>query len=412
MSTPRPAARAKPTVPVMAKIRPTFVAQASLLGAALVIYGIVLSQAGLRHQDFGAYLDAARDLWREQPLYATFLHHPFPDPTLRPAYIYPPAFALLVAPLGLLPDTVAGLIWVAVGQAALAASVVVIVRWLRPPSWPLTVLVCTTLTFYPVWVDAVQGQANLLVLLLVTAGIAGVLQGKPRFGAYLGAGAALKLTPVILLVWLLLDRRFREAGSMVAGFAALTAVGALLRFHDTLVFFGQVVPALAPGTAAYANQSLGGLLSRIFSANPYTRPWIALPAAFILATILSVLLVGWWCWRTREHSSLVRVAAFIPLMPLLSSVTWPHHLVILLPVLWFGIVAIAERDWPPAPTLGLAGLLLVFSVVSRWPVGPRFNQPGFVLAQTTDPIVFMVANSLFLGTLILFLAAPWLLRSR
>ena len=398
--------------PALTRIRLTFVLQAGLVGAALAIYAIVLSQAGLAHQDFGAYLAAARDIWSGQPLYAAFLHHPFPDPTLRPAYIYPPAFALLVAPLGLLSDKIAGLTWLLIGQAALGVALAVILRWWHPPPWAVTAVLCATLTFYPLWVDAVQGQANLLVMLLVTVGIAGIVQGKPRAGAALGAAAALKLTPAILLVWLLLDRRFREAAWMVAGIVAVTAAGALVRFHDTLVFFGQVVPALASGTAYYANQSLAGFLRRTLTANPYTQPWTVISWTWPLLAAVAVGLTSWWFWRTRGQSALLRAAAFIPLMPLLSAVTWPHHLVILLPLIWLSVIAIAQREWPPAPTLVLAGVLVVLSVVSRWPAGPGFNTAGFRLAQTADPLVFVFANSLFFGTLILFLVAPWLLRSR
>ena len=412
MSTPRPAARVNPATPALTRIRPSFVLQAASVGAALAIYGIVLSQSGLAHQDFGVYLGAARDLWHGQPLYTAFLHHPFPDPTLRPAYIYPPVFAVLVAPLGLLPDGMASLVWLLLGQAALAASIVIVLRGWRPRGWAVVAVLCATLTFYPLWVDAVQGQANLPVLLLVTIGIAGIARGHPRAGAALGAAAALKLTPVILLVWLLVDRRFREAGWMLAGMAAVTAVGALTRFHDTMVFFGQVVPALASGTAYYANQSLAGIVRRVFTANPYTQPWTATSWAWLMIALLSVGLIGWWFVQTRHDSPLVRSAAFIPLLPLLSAVTWSHHLVILLPVIWFSLIAIAGRDWPLAPTLLLAGVLVVFSVVARWPAGPRFNAAGFRLAQTADPVVFIVANALFFATLILFLAAPWLLRSR
>jgi hypothetical protein len=63
-------------------------------------------------------------------------------------------------------------------------------------------------------------------------------------------------------------------------------------------------------------------------------------------------------------------------------------------------------------TIAIGALLLVFSVVSRWPVGPAFNQPGFRAAQTADAAVFVVANAMFFATLILFLLTPWLLRSR
>jgi len=406
-----PAGAAAPAVAVR-KVRAAFVAQAALVGSALALYALVRVQGGWYHQDLDAYLAAGRAVWRGQPLYAPFLHHPFPDPALRPAYIYPPVFALLVAPLGLLSDAAANLVWLALGQAALVAALVITLRWLRPPAWALTAILCATATFYPLWVDAVQGQANLLVVLLVTAGIAGIVQGKAKFGAALGVAAALKLTPLLLVAWLLLDRRFREAGFMLGALIALTAAAALLRFDDTLIFFRQVVPALAPGTAVYANQSLQGVIARVATTNPYTPPWTVVPWAYLVAPTLILTFIGLWVVRTRRQPAMLRAAAFLPLVPLASSVTWPHHLVLLLPVIWFGFIAIAGRGWPLPSTIAMGLLLLLFSVVARWPVGPAFNQPGFRAAQTADPAVFVVANALLFGTLALFLLAPWLLRSR
>ena len=412
MSTPRSAAQATPDLPTIGRVRPAFVAQAVLVGVAVVIYALVIKQAVLDHQDFGAYLNAARDIVRSQPLYAAFLHHPFPDATLRAAYIYPPSFALLIAPLGLLPDAAAAELWIAFQQAALAVAMVVVLRWLRPTRWAVVGVVLATLSFYPLWVDVVQGQANLLVLLLVTVGIVGVLRGRAAFGAAIGVAAALKLTPLILLVWLLLDRRFRAAAFVLGGFAILTLAGALLRFQDTVADFGQVLPALASGTAFYANQSLAGVLDRTLSSNAYTQPWINLPWVSLLLIAAAVILISWWWWQTRRHSAPARGVAFIPLVPLLSSVTWTHHLVIVLPLIWFSLVALGQREWPPLPTAALAGVLLLFSIVSRLPAGPAFGQTGFRAAQTMDPVVFLAGNTLFFATLILFLSTPWLLRSR
>jgi alpha-1,2-mannosyltransferase len=412
VSTPPSAAPASAAAPAFGKVRPAFVAQAGLIAAALTIYALVLAGAGLHHQDLDAYLAAGRAIWRGQPLYVPFLHHPFPDATLRPAFIYPPAFAIVMAPLGLLPDAAANIVWLLIGQGSLVAALLLTIRWLRPSTWAVTAMLCATVTFYPLWIDAVQGQANLPILLLVIAGIAGIVRGKPSFGVALGAAAALKLTPFILLAWLLLDRRIKEAAWMIGGFAAITAAAALLRAHDTLVFFGQVLPALSSGTAFYANQSIGGMVARVFSANPYTTPWIALSWAFLLPVAAAIVLIAVWFARTRHQPALARATVFIPLLPLLSSVTWPHHLVVLLPVIWIGASALAERDWPAAPTTGLAGLLVIFDVVARWAVGPAFGQPGFASAQTADPMVFVVANAFFLGTLLMFLYSPWLLRAR
>src|SRR6202022_5191657 len=139
------AAPAGTVAPAVRKVRPTFVAQAGLAGSALALYVLVLVQGGLYHQDLDAYLAAGRAVWHGQPLYAPFLHHPFPDPALRPAYIYPPVFALLVAPLAPLPDAVANVVWLLIGQAALAAAMVITLRWLRPPAWAFTAVLCATL---------------------------------------------------------------------------------------------------------------------------------------------------------------------------------------------------------------------------------------------------------------------------
>ena len=136
----RPSAARLPVAPMAATgIRPAFIAQGAILGATLVIYGLVLSHAGLHQQDLGAYLRAGHDLLAGRPLYDPFLHHPFPDPTLRPAYIYPPVFALLAGPLALLPAGAAGAIWLVINQAALAASIAIVLLWRRrgdPQRWP------------------------------------------------------------------------------------------------------------------------------------------------------------------------------------------------------------------------------------------------------------------------------------
>jgi alpha-1,2-mannosyltransferase len=411
VSTPPFLARAGAVAPVR-KVRPAFVAQAGLIGSALALYAVVLIQGGLYHQDLDAYLAAGRAVWQGQPLYAPFLHHPFPDPALRPAYIYPPVFALLVAPLALLPAVAANVVWLLMGQGALAAALVLTLRWLRPPAWAVAAIVCATLTFYPLWIDVVQGQANLLVLLLVTAGIFGIGQGRPRFAAALGVAAALKLTPIILLAWLLLDRRLREAGWMLGAAVAVTVAAALWRIDDTVTFFQRVLPTLAHGTAFYANQSLEGVIARIATINPYAKPWVVVPGVSLLAVILIIALIGFWFWWSNGQPELIRAAAFLPLLPLASSVTWSHHLVILLPVIWLGVIAIAQRGWPIPSMMAMGALLLLFSVVARWPAGPAFGQPGFRAAQSGDPAVFVVANAMFFGTLTLFLLAPWLLRSR
>jgi len=408
---PSPAARLD-RAPARRAVRPQVVAQGGLIGAAAAIYGIVVVRAGLHQQDVAAYLQGARDLLTGHPLYATFLQHPFPDPTLRPAYIYPPAFALLIAPLAVLPTSAASVVWMGINQAALVVAVTLGIDRLRPTPWARAAIIAGTATFYPLWIDVVQGQANLLILVLVVGGLAGVLRGDDRWAAAWGVAAAIKVSPALLLLWLLISGRWRAAGWMIGGGATVTAIGFLIRGQDTLTFFGQVLPALAHGTGVYANQSVSGFILRLTTVNPYTDPWLVLGSPVVVIALVSMLALAWWAWQTWGAEPQLRLLAFLPLIPLLSAVTWPHHLVVLLPVLWGIFTVLGRAGWPPRPTTATVVVLLVFSVLSRWAAGPAFGAPGFRSAQTTDPLVLLVANALLLGTILLLLLSPWLLRSR
>jgi alpha-1,2-mannosyltransferase len=378
--------------------------------SSLVLYIAVLAGSG--HQDLDAYLSAGRDLLAGRPLYDAFLHHPFPDPTLRPAYIYPPVFAVLIAPLTWLPRVVAGWTWLLAMQAALALSITVVVRYLNPPWAARWVALVLTFTFFPLLVDVAQGQTNLLVVALLVLGVVGILRGQSQAGAWLGVAAAIKITPLLLLGWLLFQRRWRAAGFLGLGFAGATAAGWLVRPSDTVTFFGQVLPALARGTAYYSNQSLAGVLGRWLTTNPYTNPWLVVPWESVLAVGAALALLGWWAFSSWRLDPTAAAFSFLPLLPLLSSVTWEHHLVVLLPLIWLSVARLAGRGWPvPATALLAAGVLCV-SVLSRWHPGPAFGSAAFWGAQTGDPLTVLTANALFGGTLILFLGSRWLLPSR
>lgn len=382
----------------------------ALVAAGLALYAIVLIRSS--HQDWHTYMGAGRDLVAGRPLYASFLHHPFPDVTLRPAYIYPPVFALLIAPMTWLPPAPAAWAWSLAMQAAMVLALAVMYRYLRPPWGAAWVALFLTVTFFPLHVEAAQGQANLLVLALITLGMVGILQGHSVAGTWLGAAGALKLTPLLLLGWLLWTRRWRAAGFAALGFAAVTGLGALVRPGDTVTFFGQVLPALARGTAFYSNQSLAGVLGRVLTANPYTTPWLALPGEAALVIGAGVALLGSWAIRVGRLDDDATAFSFLPLLPLLSTVTWEHHLVVLLPLLWLVSVRLAGRGWPVRETALLGVVVACLSVLPRWHPGPGFGSAGFRAAQTGDPLVFLIGNALFAGTLLLFVGSRWLLRSR
>lgn len=388
------------------------VALLALVAASATLYSLILVQGARSHQDLDTYLSAARDLAQGRPLYQAFLQHHFPDPTLRPAYIYPPVFSLLALALSALPAPAQGWAWLIAMQVLVAVAFAFVLRTLRPGLSGALLAAAATLTFYPLWVDSLQGQANALVLALAAAGVVLVARGRDGGGLAIGIAAALKLTPILALTWLAFERRWRAAGLLLAGFGGATAVGALVRPMDTLTYFREVVPQLARGTAYYSNQSLSGLYQRLFTANPYTDPWLPLGGVPVAMALLAVLLLAFWALALRGHDPLQRAVAFLPVLPLLSSVTWEHHLVLLLPLIWVVVVELARRGWPLGESLAMAALLAGFDALARWHPGPAPLTPSFRGAQTADPLVLLSANALVLATLALFLLSPWLLRAR
>lgn len=373
------------------------------------VYAVAVLNAVPPHPDLDLYLRGARELAHGRPLYDAFLQQPG-DATLRYAFIYPPLFAILMLPFVVVPTAIVPMVWLIVMHAALGVTFFIVLRRLRANRLVMLLALLITLAFYPLWVEASQAQANLPILLLVTLGILGVTDGKPKAGIWIGLAAALKLTPGLLIVWLLVERRFRAASWMIAGFLTSSALAALLRPADSLIYVRVVIPQLARGTAYWSNQSIDGVVSRLFTANRYTTPLVDLSWAHVLVVALAVAAMAFWMWaRRRQDEPLTRAFAFLPLVPLVSAVSWEHHLVILLPLVWLIVTALADRGWPLRET-AVAGLAIVtLLAIPHLPIGPPYATDFARAAHTSNPLLLAGANRLFIGTALLLLVSLWLL---
>ena len=392
----------------MKRPSPAAVGLLALVAMVGTLYAIAVLNAAPPHPDLDVYLRGARDLAEGRPLYDAFVNASG-DPALRDAFIYPPLFALLMLPFLVVPAAIVPIVWLIATHAALSMTFVIVLRRFGASRLVMLVSLLITLAFYPLWAEASQAQANLPILLLVTLGILGVSDGKPKGGIWIGLAAALKLTPGLLLVWLLVERRFRAAAWVMAGFAAATALAALLRPADSLIYARSVVPQLASGTAYWSNQSLDGVVARLFTVNPYTTPLVGMPWAHLLVVALMVAALAFWVWTRRgEPEPLARGFVFLPLLPLVSTVSWEHHLVILLPLVWLIVAVLAERGWPLRET-ALAGLAIVtLLAIPHLPFGPPYATDFARAAHTHNPLLIAGANRLFVGSVLLLIVSPWL----
>jgi hypothetical protein len=163
--------------------------------------------------DFLAYHSAAARLLEGLPLYDMS----FTETGGFGLFYYPPTFALLILPLGLLAPTVAIWVWTGLSIAAFLAGVAIL-PVSREVRWWLVLLAGLSFPF----VYAVKlGQVGPVLFLLFAVGWRW-LDEPLRLGLSGALGAAIKLQPGLVLVWAAATRRF---GAVVVGAVALAAMG-------------------------------------------------------------------------------------------------------------------------------------------------------------------------------------------
>ena len=266
-------------------------------------------------------------------------------------FTYPPFAMLAMLPMAVLP-------WLVVVTASWIMSgavTLVLIYWLLGPvarryGWPmwfvLTVAMLLAAGFEPMHETISFGQVNMLLVVLVFADVillvgpasqsasaaqARGLGARARRWAGVGVGlaTAIKLTPGIFIVYLLLVRRFRAAMVAAATFAGATLLAMAVAPDASLEYWTQALwDTDRVGSLSYiSNQSWQGLVARLDPVRPSTALW----GVLVLATLAV------WAWRARRAlraGDVLGGAALTGVVgALVSPVTWVHHLVWLLPAL-------------------------------------------------------------------------------
>jgi alpha-1,2-mannosyltransferase len=145
----------------------------------------------------------------------------------------------------------------------------------------------------------------------------------------IGLAAAVKLTPLLFLGYLVVAREWRAARVAAGTFLGATVLAALVAPADSAAFWSRALWQTGRvGDLGYvSNQSLLGALTRLHATPEYRWAW---PLAVLL------VLAGWAVRARRaglvgDHAAgfaLTGVAAC-----LVSPVSWVHHLVWTLPAL-------------------------------------------------------------------------------
>jgi alpha-1,2-mannosyltransferase len=247
-------------------------------------------------------------------------------------FTYPPFAALCMLPMAALawyPTIALNLLVTVVASAfVLALLVDPVARRAGWPRWYAFALAACAFASLNAVRDTVSfGQINLLLLALVYADV-WLLERRSRWaGVGIGLAAAIKLTPLIFIGYLLVTRRWRAAATATATVAAATGAAALAAPHATRTYFAHALwdTARVGELANVSNQSLQGLVARLNPTHPSLPLWLMLIATAGLV----------WLARVRSRGLDVRVGFALTgvLGCLISPVTWVHHLVWLVPAL-------------------------------------------------------------------------------
>ncbi len=281
---------------------------------------------------------------------------------------HPPSSVLLALPLARLDYPDAFLDWSLISLLALAISLWMVVRQLGVPftAWSLTPTVTLLLVCNPFSQQMIQGQLNLVLLLLVTCVWVADRSDRPMAaGLCLGAATAIKLFPGLLFVYFLLRRRWATFAWGVAGLMLLTALTALV-FGPSVYesYLRQAMPEVAVYYDKWPNISLAGFWLKLFEG----RSGRTIPIWHNTVLAWSLVLVSWGVVlfalaraillaRTRDDNDRA-FALTLTAMLLLSPITWDHYCVLLLLPM-----AILWRELPPS---GLRRSALRVCLVLIW----------------------------------------------
>jgi hypothetical protein len=285
------------------------------------------------------------------------IHHP---------YLYPPLLAELMVPLTYLQLWTARLVWHVLIVAASVASIALLESWIRKRRGdgfeaPLFLIVAGS--FWPIRESHLMGQVNPLVLLLLC--IWWTRRERTHLAVIaLAIAAAIKMSPALLFLVPIVERRWKELAYGVAYTTALVLLSCGLLGARGFEFLYGVVGGFLPGGHWHAlklpidifgNSSIAAVLMRLgHPTDPYRLPkQLALAQTAILGTMVVA-----WLIRQRKLSDAARPMALLILMVVAPTFAWEHHLTFALLAIGMLLASGASSRWLWVVAAAAIGLML------------------------------------------------------
>lgn len=384
--------------------RPTFVAVAVLVLAALLVYPAVdwwLRAAEIaspfRFWDFGAYSGGVNRWQTGEPIYEQN-----EDGGFHGTYLYPPVFLLLFRPfVAPLPFRASAMAWVvvSVGLLWIGLQLVIAACGLDLRARERLVLLWAMLGFHPLLLSVKMGQtaaflAGMLALSFVglVVGTRGSAASRLASGAFTAFVGTFKLSYATSGAHLLANRD-RLVGALVTGIALVVA---------SVLVFGVATNRTYLEVLLWGLQQSNDARSPALWLSPYYRPLAWLPGALAIK-VGGCIAIAMGAVLARPAADRETFALGVAAIPLLSPLTYIYYFVALLPAI---VVLLAvEFDRGGRPVIPLVGLLLLH----LHSYGLRFLvvvlPSTFPAMKGLEPVYFLLQPGLWGNLLVVGVAA-------
>jgi alpha-1,2-mannosyltransferase len=247
------------------------------------------------------------------------------------SYIGLPSTALLHLPLTLLtfPESVVlyRMLLLILFIVSIFVSGLILPGRSRYLGWVIGIL--ALLLFQPVILSIGLGQVDAFVMVSLAFGIWAISRERWYLaGVAIGLATLLKISPLLLLLYLLLrGKRQSVIGAAITGFVLLGLSAMVGRADDLWTFIHQVAPSLSDGSLHTQNLSFPAWLARLSLPDTELLTFTRGVGEFNLAGLplaVIITIVFYLCRRRLEPSPLD--FAFLILLALLAGpITWDHY---------------------------------------------------------------------------------------
>ena len=350
-----------------------------------------LAEASGLQVDFDIYRMGAGHLFGSQ-LYAIRLSRALMGGSVGMHFTYPPFAAFLLVPFAMLPVRLGQLVWSVLNLGALFGLTAVSVHAVKPGWSRATASTLAALTLLPVLrlnpdlLTVDLGQINFVVVLLVFTDLTTVLHVGNRViprGVLVGVAAAVKLTPLLFVPFLLLARQSRPAFTALGSFLLCTLTAFVVAPYSSRAYWSEEIFDYGRyGNLLYlSDQNLHSAAERMLGG----------PPGPLLISSLTVVAacggLGLAAWAYRASSPVLGILLCATTALIISPVSWVHHYVWVVPVLaWL----LFGDDRPNGGRWWALGAAALFWAAPVW--WPSDVQSGY-----GGPLVLLTGNSFFLA---------------